>query len=131
MATRPTAEWKVLVGDQIRRRREQLGMFSRYQATEGLDLSESWWRAMEAGVINRDGKSSNPNPRRDKLRLLTSRLRWPDNAIDRLLAGETPDETWDTSEPAARTRDYNTEIAAASPQTRAFIDLVLDRERSQ
>lgn len=106
-------------------------MFSRYQAVEGLDLSESWWRAMEVGVISRDGKSANPNPRGDKLRLLTDRLRWPHDAIARLLTGEAPDDTWDIGPTVGRARDYNTEVAAASPEARAFIDLILDRDRTR
>lgn len=70
-------------GQRIRRRRLALDLTIR-QAASRAQVSDTTWGALEAG-----------RPVSDRtVRRATQALEWPPDAIDRLLAGEDPDD-WD------------------------------------
>lgn len=116
-------EWRERVGQHLESRREEMGYGSRRAAAEGIDVSEPWIREIETGVTHRD---EGPNPTKTKVWAYMDRLRWPRNAIERLLGGEDPAD-WkrksrEQMSPAERVQD-------SLPGVLAFNDMVFDMKR--
>lgn len=108
-------------------------------------IAESTYRALESG--RSDGISDR------SVGAIARALSWPPDWYDRLLAGETPDETWDTrgapvpaeiyDDPIGRirrtqtidtarqsvSRDYNSDINELPPEDQAVIDAMIDNFR--
>lgn len=77
-----TDEW-ARVGAAVRERREGLGLTQLELATQA-GVSESMVRVLET--------ARRANYRAGNLRAIARVLQWPDDAIDRVLAGRPPDE---------------------------------------
>jgi len=98
--TRTAAE----VGTLVKERREALGI--RQEAIEGV--SSSLVRQIEQGRAPKDGRGITRAA-------LTTALRWPANAIERLYAGEDP-ATWESHAGEDRLRSLRDQLQSAADQ---------------
>lgn len=84
-------EWKHLVGDEIRIRRQQLGIRSMRSAADQAGLGEATWRMIETGARQiQAGIVVAPNPGPDTKAAIARVLKWRADSIDRLLVNEEP-----------------------------------------
>lgn len=86
-------EWKVLVGDPIKDRRQLLGIRSMRRAALAAGFSEAVWRQIETGrrQIAR-GNVIAPTPTEETKAAAARALGWTSDSIDRLLRHEPPVE---------------------------------------
>lgn len=85
-------EWRDRVGQHVEARRTRM-FKSRRAAAEGSGVSEIVWRQVESGRRQLDADYIvAPNPNATTRGAIARRLKWPENALDELLAGRTPGE---------------------------------------
>lgn len=83
-------EWKALIGDRLRARRDELG-FSIRQAAKIAGFSEGLWRQLESGTrVLRKGVEETVSPKPSTLLAACRALGWSSNSIDLILAGGEP-----------------------------------------
>lgn len=91
LSTMKPEEWKRLVGDRIRDRRQEVGIRSMRQAAKRAGFNEAVWRQLESGrrQIAR-GQFVTPTPLPETKSAACRVLRWPTDAIEILLTGAQP-----------------------------------------
>lgn len=108
----------VAVGEAVRLRREDLGM-TQVELATASGVSEPTIRVLERPRGARKF-------RRRTLRDLARALRWPDDAVERVLAGRPPDE--DLVEPDRRSLEER--LQALEAELRALRDELGARQRN-
>jgi transcriptional regulator with XRE-family HTH domain len=96
-------EWRKLVGAEVQKRREELGL-SIEDATRLAGNGRTWWSYLESGRRNPNDTRA-PNPTRSTLAGAAVALGWTPDSIQRLKRGERPVEAVTTSSPSPLTRD--------------------------
>lgn len=108
--SRSHTDWERL-GAAVRKRRDQLGL-----AQGESPPSAATWRKVE--------KAIEPPYAARTASAICRALRWPDDAFDRILAGEDPQQLTASS----GTQDYNSRITRLSREAQAVIDTIIEAE---